>query len=153
MSDPFWRTTPLEAMSEGQWESLCDGCGKCCTFTLEDEETQEMLDTQVACHLFDPKTCACGDYANRKASVPQCIKVTPENLAELDFFPPSCAYLLVAAGKDLPEWHHLVCGDREEIHRRGYSVRGATISERMVGDDRLEDFITLWNGDPAYRRA
>jgi uncharacterized cysteine cluster protein YcgN (CxxCxxCC family) len=141
MSAPFWKTTPLEAMTESQWESLCDGCGKCCAFTLEDEETGEMFRTRVACRLFDAAACGCGDYANRFTRVAQCIKVTPDNVRTLTFFPATCAYRLVALGSDLPDWHHLVCGDREEIHRRGKSIRGQTISETEVDDDDFEDHI------------
>jgi uncharacterized cysteine cluster protein YcgN (CxxCxxCC family) len=141
MTAPFWKTTPLEAMNAEQWESLCDGCGKCCAFTLEDEETGEIFRTRVACRLFDAAACGCADYDNRFSRVSQCIKVTPRNVRELTFFPVSCAYRLVAQGSDLPDWHHLVCGDREEIHRRGQSIRGQTISEELVDDDAFEDHI------------
>ena len=148
---PFWRRKTLQQMNVAEWESLCDGCGKCCTYTLEDEETSDLYRTNVACKLFDSGTCGCGDYANRFKTVPECLKVTPQNIETLEFFPPTCAYLLVFEGKDLPDWHHLVCGDREEIHRRGLSVQGRTISESVIGEADLEDFVIEWpeDGDAA----
>ncbi len=144
---PFWKARPLSGLSPDEWESLCDGCGKCCVTTLEDEETGELFRTSVACRLFDDKTCACRNYSDRKTHVPLCLKLTPENVPELGFFPRTCAYRLVAIGADLPEWHHLVCGDREEIHRRGMSVRGLTLSEADVDPDLLEHFIIDWPGE------
>ena len=142
--EPFWRVKTLEQMNVAEWESLCDGCGKCCTYTLEDEDTAELYRTNVSCKLFDSGTCGCRDYQNRFKTVPECLKVTPQNIETLEFFPPTCAYLLVYEGKDLPDWHHLVCGDREEIHRRGLSVQGRTISEDAIGDADLEDFVIEW---------
>lgn len=150
-SDPFWKRKTLAELSVAEWESLCDGCGKCCTQPLEDDETGEFFSTNIACRLFDSGACACGDYANRWASVPECIKLTADNVDEMDFLPASCAYRLVAAGKDLPDWHHLVCGDRAEIHRRGFSVRDRTISETHVSPDEYEDFIVTWPDGLAAR--
>jgi hypothetical protein len=153
---PFWKTKPLTAMTEAEWESLCDGCGKCCTNTLEDEETGDLYATRVACRLFCDKTAQCSNYAERVKHVPECIKVSPENVAELDFLPATCGYRLVWQGADLPDWHHLVCGDREEIHRRSFSVRGRTVNEAKLGKRELEDFLHDWDEDPrfaAYRPA
>ena len=48
--------------------------------------------------------------------------------ATIDWLPSTCAYRLRAAGEPLPDWHYLVCGDREAVHRAGESVRGWTIS-------------------------
>jgi uncharacterized cysteine cluster protein YcgN (CxxCxxCC family) len=141
---PFWKRKTLEEMNVAEWESLCDGCGKCCTFTLEDEDTGDLYRTSVACQLFDDGACGCRDYSNRFATVPECLKVTPQNIAEMDFFPHTCAYVLVYEGKDLPEWHHLVCGDREEIHRRGLSVRNKTLSEKALGGADMDDFVIEW---------
>lgn len=36
---PFWERIPLEAMTPAQWESLCDGCAKCCLQKYQDEDT------------------------------------------------------------------------------------------------------------------
>ena len=136
---PFWETTPLNRMSREQWESLCDGCGKCCVHKLEDEETGEIFPTNVCCRLLDPATARCRDYRNRKALVPECVRLTPDRLSDIDWLPDSCAYLRVHRGQGLPEWHHLITGDRQSIHRAGQSVAGRVISEDQVGD--LEDHI------------
>jgi uncharacterized cysteine cluster protein YcgN (CxxCxxCC family) len=151
---PFWQTTPLAEMSEAEWESLCDGCGKCCTFTLENEDTGELFNTRVACRLFDSTACGCSDYSQRFVSVPTCIKITPEIAGDLHFLPDTCAYRLVAAGHRLPDWHHLVCGDREAVHRLGWSVRGQTISETVVeaSGATLEDHIVVWRRRPRRRK-
>ncbi len=140
MSDrPFWERVPLRAMTREQWESLCDGCGKCCIHKLEDEDTGELLPTNVACRLLNRTTGLCSDYRNRRAHVPECVRLTPQKLETLDWLPSSCAYLRVHRGQGLPEWHHLVSGDREAVHRAGASVRGWTISEDDAGP--LENHI------------
>ena len=130
----FWETTPLDKLARAQWESLCDGCGKCCVHKLEDEVTGELFPTNVACRLLDRRNARCTNYRQRHAFVPDCVRLTPAKLATIDWLPSSCAYRLVADGKPLPEWHHLVCGDPEAIHRAGQSVRGWTISEDDAGD-------------------
>jgi uncharacterized protein len=123
---PFWKTTPLEAMSPEQWESLCDGCGQCCLVKLEDEDTGTIHTTDVHCRLFDGKTCRCKDYPNRKKAVPDCVTLTPKDVAELPWLPNTCAYRLIHEGKDLYPWHPLVSGDTETVHTSGASVRGKT---------------------------
>ncbi len=130
----FWEDTPLESLDRGQWEALCDGCGLCCVHKLEDEETGELLPTNVACKLLDRRTAQCSDYKHRHAFVPECIRLTPRRLGEIDWLPATCAYVLRADGNPLPEWHYLVCGDRDAVHRAGVSVRGWTISELDAGD-------------------
>lgn len=136
---PFWETTPLNRMSRTQWESLCDGCGKCCVHKLEDDETGEMFPTNVACRLLDPRTALCKDYPNRKAHVPECVRLTPAKLDTIDWLPSSCGYLRVHRGQGLADWHPLVSGDPNSVHRAGISVRGKTVSEDDVGD--LENHI------------
>ncbi|MEI9964552.1 MAG: YcgN family cysteine cluster protein [Caulobacteraceae bacterium] len=131
---PFWETKPLEAMTEAEWESLCDGCGLCCLIRYEDEETGEITPTRVACRLFDDGLCRCRDYDNRKATVPDCIKLTPWNIEDLAWMPKSCAYRRVHEGRGLASWHPLVSGDPESVHRAGVSVRGQTISETALAD-------------------
>jgi hypothetical protein len=140
----YWKTTPLEEMSPQEWELLCDGCAKCCLLKLEDEETGEIAYTRLHCRLLDAKTCQCSDYANRRVHVPDCVKLTPASLEDLVWLPKSCAYKLVQEGKDLPDWHHLVCGDRGRIHETGNSVMGRTVSEDMVCEDDQEDWIFDW---------
>ena len=112
---PFWLTTPLEAMSTEQWESLCDGCGRCCLVKLEDEDTGRIFATDVGCRLFEAGTCRCRDYPNRSQKVPDCVTLTPEEVRTLPWLPPTCGYRLIAEGKDLPWWHPLVSGDPETV--------------------------------------
>ena len=141
---PFWQK-PIAQLTPGEWEALCDGCGKCCLTKLEYEETGEIEFTDVACRMLDPATCRCRDYPGRKAVVPECIQLTPETIASLDFMPPSCAYRLRAAGHPLPWWHYLISGDRETVHRAGYSARDRVVSETEVADDdALFDHIVDW---------
>jgi uncharacterized cysteine cluster protein YcgN (CxxCxxCC family) len=146
----FWRCKPMAQMTPQEWESLCDGCGRCCTNTLEDEETGELFATRVACRLFCNKTGQCSDYANRQKKIEECIRITPENVAEMDFLPATCGYRLVWQGQDLPDWHHLKCGDREEIHRRGFSVRGQTENEAKLSLEQLEDYLFDWPEDRRF---
>jgi len=137
---PFWQTKRLEQMTAAEWESLCDGCGLCCLVRFEDEVTGEIVPTRVACKLFDDKVCACTDYVNRKQHVPDCIKLTPHNIDALEWMPKSCAYRRLHEGRDLADWHPLISGDPESVHRAGVSIRGQTISEAVLADpeDALE---------------
>ena len=134
MTGRFWEDLPLAKLDRAQWEALCDGCGKCCVHKLEDEETGELLPTNVACRLLDRDSGRCSDYRNRRAHVPECVRLTPEKVNQLDWLPSTCAYLLLANGEDLPEWHPLVTGDPESVHRAGQSTRGWTISEDVAGE-------------------
>jgi uncharacterized cysteine cluster protein YcgN (CxxCxxCC family) len=134
----FWEQ-PLETLDRAQWEALCDGCGKCCLHKVEDADTGRIYPTNVACRLLDRETARCSNYRHRRALVPDCLRLTPAKLKTIEWLPTSCAYKLRAEGKPLPNWHYLVCGDPEEIHRRGMSVRGKTISEALAGD--LENHI------------
>ena len=124
ISLPFWKTKTLSQMSAAEWESLCDGCGKCCLSKIEDEDTAEIFYTSVICKLFNEGSCRCTDYANRSIKVPDCVTLDVQNVSELSWLPSTCAYKLVMDGQDLYPWHHLVCGNPEEVHRQGISVRG-----------------------------
>lgn len=148
MTTPFWKTTPLDKMTPEQWESLCDGCGKCCLLKLEDEDSGEIAYTRLHCKLLDPKTCRCINYQNRKSIVEDCVKLTPAALEEINWMPQSCAYRLVRDGKELPDWHHLVCGDKDRIHEEGHSIQGRTVSEETVFEDDHIDWIIDWKGNP-----
>lgn len=141
---PFWKTKTLKQMSEAEWESLCDNCGKCCVISLEDADTGELHLTDVSCKLFDSKACQCGDYANRKKIVPDCVKLTPKNVPKLDWLPRTCAYRLVAEGKDLYWWHPLISGDRDTVHIARASVRGKTRGEGRLQIPGLMKRITTW---------
>ena len=134
MSDRFWETRTLAELDRGQWEALCDGCGKCCLHKLEDEDSGELHPTNVACKLLDRRTAQCRDYGNRRAYVPDCVRLDIGNVFTTDWLPATCAYRLRAHGEPLPGWHYLVCGDREAVHRAGESTRGWTVSEDDAGD-------------------
>ena len=134
MSGRFWEEKPLDQLDRAQWEALCDGCGKCCIHKLEDADTGALLATNVACRLLDRRSARCSDYRHRRALVPECVRLTPARLATIDWLPSTCAYRLIAEGEPLPDWHHLICGDPEAVHRAGMSVRGWTISEIDAGD-------------------
>ncbi|MCH7957893.1 MAG: YcgN family cysteine cluster protein [Proteobacteria bacterium] len=140
--DPFWRRKTLAEMTRGEWESLCDGCAKCCLDKLQDDDTGEISYTEVACRLLDLGTCRCTDYANRKRFVPDCVVLTPRTVNRLTWLPSTCAYRLISEGKDLAWWHPLVSGDPETVHRAGVSVRGRAVPEALAGD--LEDHIVHW---------
>jgi hypothetical protein len=129
----FWEK-PLSELDRGQWEALCDGCGKCCLHKVEDADTGEIHATNVACKLLDPHSGLCSNYRGRIAFVPDCIRLSSRNVEKLSWLPSTCAYRLRAAGEALPEWHYLVCGDREAVHRAGMSIRGWTIPEGEAGD-------------------
>ncbi len=139
---PFWETVALEDMTATQWESLCDGCGKCCLLKLEDEDTLELAYTDVVCRLLDLGNCRCTRYPERSRLVPDCITLTPDIIPKLRWMPKTCAYRLLSEGKSLPWWHPLLSGDPDTVHQAGISVRGRAISERRAGD--LEDHIVDW---------
>ncbi len=134
----FWEQ-PLETLDRAQWEALCDGCGKCCLHKVEDADTGRIYPTNVSCRLLDRNTAQCSNYRHRRALVPDCLRLTPANLKKIEWLPQTCAYRLRAEGEPLPQWHYLICGDREAVHRAGISVRGWTISESLAGD--LENHI------------
>jgi uncharacterized cysteine cluster protein YcgN (CxxCxxCC family) len=130
---PFWER-PLHLLDRGEWEALCDGCGRCCLHKLEDEETGELYPTNVACKLLDRRNGHCLDYRNRMKLVSDCVKLDRRNLESLDWLPETCAYRLRAAGKALPKWHYLVSGSRDTVHDAGQSTRGWTVSEEDAGE-------------------
>jgi uncharacterized cysteine cluster protein YcgN (CxxCxxCC family) len=137
----FWELT-LDRLNRAEWEALCDGCGQCCLHKLEDEETGAIARTNVACKLLDTATARCSDYRHRKAFVPDCLRLTPRLVSEVSWLPRTCAYRRRAAGEPLPEWHHLLTGDRDSVHRAGASVAGRAVSETVAGP--LEHHIVDW---------
>ena len=138
----FWRHHKLEALTPAEWEALCDGCAKCCLVKLEDEDTGEVRHTSVACRLLDTGTCRCGNYPLRQQLVHACLVLTPKTLKEaMGWLPATCAYRLVAEGRDLYPWHPLISGDPESVHRAGISRRGRMTPEYEVADDELEDYV------------
>jgi len=131
-------------MTSQEWESLCDGCAKCCLQKLEDDDSGEIYYTDVVCRYLDERSCACGDYANRSTLVPTCITLTPDNVYELDWLPLTCAYRLLAEGKELYQWHPLVSGDPSSVHSASMSIRHRAISEDNVDPEELEERIVHW---------
>jgi len=141
--DKFWQRKTLDGLTHDQWEALCDGCGKCCLHKLQDMETGEVFYTTVACHLLDIPTCRCKDYPNRLIKAPNCLSLSRDSIAKLDWLPASCAYRLVAAGQDLPDWHYLVCNDREAIHAAGESVCHWALSPVGIDTEDLKTYIIV----------
>jgi uncharacterized cysteine cluster protein YcgN (CxxCxxCC family) len=144
---PFWEEKSLAEMSEAEWEALCDGCGRCCLIKLEDEDSGEIITSDVRCKLLDGDTCACTDYPNRQKKVPDCIKLTPENVLTIPWIPVTCAYRRLAERRGLAWWHPLITGDMQAIEDVGVSVRGRTVSETEVAPDTWEDHAVDW---PSY---
>ena len=141
----FWRVKRLEEMTDPEWESLCDGCGRCCLVKLEEEDNGRIYFTNVGCRLLDLQSCRCGDYQNRSAKVHDCVRLTPKVVVEIGWLPPTCAYRLVAEGRDLYWWHPLVSGDPDTVHQAGVSVRGRVeVLEDVVPDAALDDHVVDW---------
>jgi uncharacterized cysteine cluster protein YcgN (CxxCxxCC family) len=148
MSTPFWRTKTLAEMSPAEWESLCDGCGRCCLVKLEDEDTGRYYYTDIACKLLDCASCRCKDYENRFARVKDCLQITPATAEEYKWLPKTCGYRRLAEGRDLAWWHPLVSGSPDTVHEAGISVRGrVSLPETQVRVRDYEDHIVRW---PSY---
>lgn len=141
--DRFWERKSLAEMNREEWESLCDGCGKCCLYKLEDEDSGEVYYCNVVCKLFDMESGCCTDYQHRVVRVPDCVVLTVENIPQLGWMPKTCAYRLLSEGKPLPEWHPLLSGDRDSVYRAGHSVRDRVLLEEEGMD--LEMHITDWD--------
>ena len=144
---PFWKRKTLEEMTPDEWESLCDGCGRCCLNKLEDWDTGEIYWTNIACSELDCETCRCMNYEARFRLVPDCIDLTPEKVRELSWLPPTCGYRLVAEGKDLHDWHPLISGSADSVHDAGISVRGRVFPEGDLTVDDYEDHLVTWPGE------
>lgn len=159
---PFWQTKTLSEMSQQEWESICDGCAKCCLHKFIDDDANEesvyltestdvihegeqVHFTNIVCDLLNTKTCACTDYANRTTLVPECVQLTKDNLDRIFYMPPSCSYRRLHEGRGLPSWHPLLNkGKKSAMHKAGMSVRGKTVSESDVDLDFFQDYIALW---------
>ncbi|SDJ67794.1 hypothetical protein SAMN05216212_0664 [Microbulbifer yueqingensis] len=144
---PFWQRKTLAEMSDSEWESLCDGCGRCCLHRLEDADTGEIHTTNVACRLLDTHSCRCSDYPNRKREVPDCIQLRVSDLADFHWLPRTCAYRALSEGRSLEDWHPLVSGRAESVHEAGISVQDCVVSEDLVHPDDFEEHIVTWVGD------
>jgi hypothetical protein len=139
---PFWATKSLDTMTKDEWESLCDGCARCCLHKLEDEDTGKIFYTDVACRLLDMNTCKCTRYGERRRLVPDCVVMSPDSVDDLSWLPSTCAYRRRGEGKELSWWHPLVSGNAETVHDAGISVQGRAASERDAG--QLEHRLVTW---------
>lgn len=143
MTEPFWQTKSLKEMTTAEWESLCDGCARCCLEKLEDEDTGKIYYTSIACRLLDCEACRCSDYENRMSRVKDCVKITPDE--QFFWLPKTCAYRRVSEGKDLEWWHPLVSGDPSTVHEAGISVRGRIGGiEGKVRVRDYQDYLVRW---------
>jgi len=145
LRDRFWEL-PLDQLDRAEWEALCDGCGRCCLHKIEDEDHGTIEDTNVACKLLDTQTAQCRDYRNRRAFVPDCMRLTLKLVDQVNWLPNSCAYRLRAEGEPLKDWHYLISGDREAVKHAGVSVAGRVVSETEAGP--LDHHIVDWNERP-----
>ena len=138
---PFWERKTFQEMSDAEWESLCDGCGRCCLIKYEDEDTGDLFFTNVACHLLDLGRCRCSHYEERTTHVPDCLIIRQCGTEVYRQLPVTCAYRIVFEGRKLPDWHPLVTGDARSTHDAGVSVCGKVISEEYIHPEQLFDHI------------
>lgn len=138
----FWETKTLSKMTPAEWESLCDGCAKCCLNKLEDEVSGQIFFTSVVCDLINLETCRCTRYTERTTLVPDCIDLKQHDFSEYTWLPDTCAYRLLSDGKPLPSWHPLVSGTPESVKEAGVSISSYAIKESQVED--LEEHIIEW---------
>lgn len=141
LRDRFWEL-PLGTLTRAEWEALCDGCGRCCTHKIEDADTGDIEDTNVACKLLNTESAQCSDYRNRKAYVPDCLRLSFAIMEDVPWLPETCAYRRRAQDRALPDWHYLLSGDREAVKHAGVSVAGRVVSETEAGP--LEHHIIDW---------
>jgi len=134
MKDEYWKRKSLAEMNADEWEGLCDGCALCCMHKIEDEDTGEILYTDIACRLLDLTTCRCSNYANRAKQVADCLVLSLDEPEAFAWLPASCAYRRLANGQELPVWHPLLTGDPESVHEANISVRGKAVSENETSE-------------------
>lgn len=140
----FWLAKTLQDMTPAEFESLCDGCGKCCLHKLEDDDNGDVYYTNVACRFLDHSSCKCQTYNSRQQAVAACVVLTPSSVRDTYWLPDTCAYRLIDAGIPLPNWHPLVSGDPESTHKAGMSVAGKVLHENSVNLDDLEEYVVRW---------
>ncbi len=130
----FWKTKSLTQMSKDEWESLCDGCAKCCLQKLEDEDNGDIYYTKVVCRYMTAD-CRCSCYEERNKLVPNCVWLTPKDVEHFHWLPNTCAYRLIAENKDLPDWHPLISGDSQSVHHAKISIKNLD----LIPDDQLPE--------------
>lgn len=136
----FWEHAALDQLTPSQWEALCDNCGRCCLQKFQIATTGKVYYTWVACYLLDIETCRCTQYDLRHVLVPDCIELSAASVPKLRWLPKSCAYRRIAQGKGLSDWHPLVSGDPDSVHRAGISIRHRAVSETLVHPDDVDNF-------------
>lgn len=141
---PFWQRKRLEDMTASEWESLCDGCGKCCLEKLEDDQTGDVYYTDLSCSQMDTATCQCRSYENRQQVVPGCTVLTPDNIHQFHWLPTTCAYRTLAEDRPLPDWHPLRSGDPDSVHEAGVSVAHRVMPASEVPEQDWEEHIIHW---------
>lgn len=137
----FWEQKRLSQMTHDEWESLCDGCGRCCLHKLEDADNGDVFYTKAACDLFDITQCRCQDYAHRTDRVAGCVELSVKQAQYFNWLPPTCAYRLLAEGEGLPWWHPLISGTTETVIKAGVSIRD--IAQPLSEIDELQDAVVL----------
>lgn len=142
--EPFWKTKSMLDMDSQEWESLCDGCGKCCLQKLQDDEDETVYYTNLACAQLDVSACRCRVYEDRQQHVAECLVLKPEDVAQFDWLPDTCSYRVLRETGDLPNWHPLVTGSDKEMLRQGLSVRHYAVTETSVDEDRWQEHIIRW---------
>ena len=139
--DRFWENNTLDELSHGEWEALCEGCGKYCLIKLQDDQDNVVMSTNIICKNYNVQKSKCSDYKNCRSKVIDCVSVTLQNIKDFDWLPESCVYRLRASVRSLPYWHHLVSGDKSAINRLGHSVKGRVFLEGFVDSEELETMI------------
>ena len=138
---PFWERKSLHEMTASEWESVCDGCAKCCLQKLEDEDTGDIYYTGIVCRYLDAN-CRCKVYQERQQKVPNCIWLQPGDLSALPWLPETCSYRTLHEGKPLPAWHPLRTGKPLSTVKKGQSVRQwPIIPDDQVPEDDWQDHI------------
>lgn len=141
LGEPFWEAKSLHQMSKQEWESLCDGCGHCCLIKLEDEDTDEIFVTNVACRLLKIKTCRCRDYEHRVERVASCLVLGPAKPEYFKYLPETCAYRCLAEGRSIPDWHPLISQQTDAACSAGVSVQAYAVSEEYIHPDQLSEHV------------
>jgi uncharacterized cysteine cluster protein YcgN (CxxCxxCC family) len=140
---PYWERKALAEMTREEWEGLCDGCGRCCIVTLEDEDEPDVLqETSMRCRLLDAEKRRCSCYARRTELVPECVELKPSNVSSLSFMPKSCAYRRLAEGRGLASWHPLISGDPSTVEKAGIAVPRDLTDEREVREEDYWRYVT-----------
>ena len=146
-SIPFWEAKSLEEMDPVEWESLCDGCAKCCLFKIEDSDSGKVFYTDIACRMLDLKTCRCKIYEHRFEVIKDCLSLTYEKLLTIDWLPETCAYRRLAEGRGLAWWHPLISGSQETVRQAGISICGKPIKRELSVDLlKIEEHVIDWIG-------